>query len=76
VRLIVLFNPSRFFLPPAVVMIVTGLVYGFAKAFHLHSGFPVLALLLVSTGLITGMFGLLADQISSLRREMYERDAP
>jgi len=75
VRLIVLFNPSRFFLPPAIVMIVTGLVYGFEKAFRLHSGFPVLALLLVSTGLITGMFGLLADQISSLRREMYERDA-
>ena len=73
-RLIVLFNPTRFFLPPAIAMIVTGLVYGFVKAFRLHHGFPVLALLLVSTGLITGMFGLLAEQISSLRREMYEKD--
>ena len=74
VRLIVLFNPTRFFLPPALVMIVTGLAYGFIKAFRFHHGFPVLALLLVSTGFITAMFGLLADQISSLRREMYEKD--
>jgi glycosyltransferase involved in cell wall biosynthesis len=74
VRLIILFNPTRFFLPPAVVMILTGLIYGFVKAFRLHHGFPVLALLLVSTGFITAMFGLLADQISSLRREMYEKD--
>jgi glycosyltransferase involved in cell wall biosynthesis len=73
-RLIMLFNPTRFFLPPAVIMILAGLVYGFIKAFRLHHGFPVLALLLVSTGLITGMFGVLADQISSLRREMYEKD--
>jgi glycosyltransferase involved in cell wall biosynthesis len=73
-RLIVLFNPNRFFLPPAITMVLFGLVYGFVKAFRLHHGFPVLALLLVSTGLITAMFGLLADQISSLRREMYEKD--
>jgi glycosyltransferase involved in cell wall biosynthesis len=75
IRLIVLFNPTRFFLPPALAMIVTGLAYGFFKAFQFHRGFPVLALLLVSTGFITAMFGLLADQISSLRREMYEKDA-
>jgi glycosyltransferase involved in cell wall biosynthesis len=73
VRLIILFNPTRFFLPPALAMIAAGLIYGFFKAFRLHHGFPVLALLLVSTGFITAMFGLLADQISSLRREMYEK---
>jgi glycosyltransferase involved in cell wall biosynthesis len=74
VRLIILFNPTRFFLPPAAVMVATGLIYGFFKAFRLHHGFPVLALLLVSTGLITAMFGLLADEISALRREICERD--
>lgn len=74
IRLIILFNPTRFFLPPAAVMVVTGLIYGFVKAYRLHQGFPVLALLLVSTGLITAMFGLLADQISALRREICERD--
>ena len=74
VRLIILFNPTRFFLPPSILMVLSGLIYGFTKAFRLHHGFPVLALLLVSTGLITAMFGLLADQISSFRREMYERD--
>lgn len=74
VRLIILFNPTRFFLPPAAVMVATGLVYGLVKALRLHHGFPVLALLLVSTGLITAMFGLLADEISALRREICERD--
>ena len=74
VRLIILFNPTRFFIPPSLLMIVAGLTYGFIKAFRFHHGFPVLAMLLVSTGLITGMFGLLADQVSSFRREMYERD--
>lgn len=74
VRLIILFNPTRFFIPPAAFMVLLGLIYGFSKAFRLHQGFPVLALLLVSTGVITAMFGLLADQISSLRREMYEKD--
>lgn len=75
IRLIILFNPTRFFLPPAVLLILIGLVYGAVTAIREGLGVPTLALLLVSTGLITGMFGLLADQISSLRRELFEKDS-
>jgi glycosyltransferase involved in cell wall biosynthesis len=74
IRLIVLFKPLRFFLPPSVILVVTGLVYGLALALIRRRGIPTLALLMVMTGFIATMFGLLADQISSLRKEMFERD--
>ena len=74
VRLIILFNPERFFLPPALFLIVLGSVYGLYKAMVQSQGIPVLAVLVVVTGLITGMFGLLAQQISTLRLEMFERE--
>ena len=74
IRLIVLFNPLRFFLPPSLLLVFTGLVYGFSLAMIRGHGIPILALLLVMTGLIAAMFGLLADQISSLRKEMFEKD--
>ena len=76
VRLIVLFNPTRFFLPPAFLMIVAGLIYGIVRAVIGREGIPTLAVLVIVTGLITAMFGLLADQVSALRREMFEKDAP
>jgi hypothetical protein len=49
-------------------------VYGFSLAMIKGDGIPILALLLVMTGLIAAMFGLLADQISALRKEMFEKD--
>ena len=74
IRLIILFNPLRFFLPPSIILVVAGLAYGLSLAFFRGRGVPTLALMLVMTGLIAAMFGLLADQISSLRREMFEKD--
>jgi len=74
VRLIVLFSPERFFLPPAVTLILVGIVYGLWRAMTVGHGIPVLALLLVMTGMITGLFGVMADQISTLRIELFERE--
>jgi hypothetical protein len=74
VRLIVLFNPLRFFLPPAIVMVIVGSVYGVVRAVASGQGIPVLSALIVVAGMITAMFGLLADQLSSLRTEMFEKD--
>jgi len=76
VRLIILFNPQRFFLPPALLLIAVGTIYGLAKAVMHGQGIPQLAVLLVMTGLITGLFGLLAEQISTLRLELFEKDQP
>jgi len=74
VNLIVLFNPTRFFLPPAGVLIAVGLIYGVIRTITQRLGVPTLALLMISMGMITGMFGLLAKQISSLRCELFEKD--
>jgi len=74
IRLVVLFNPQRFFLPPALAMILLGGAYGLYKALVHQQGIPVLAMLVVVTGLLTGLFGILADQISTLRIELFERD--
>ncbi|MFW6132942.1 MAG: hypothetical protein ACOC8F_03535 [Planctomycetota bacterium] len=75
VRLIVLFNPQRFFLPLAVLLILAGVIYGATRAILSGRGVPTLAVLTVATGLITGMFGLLAEQISELRIELLEGTA-
>jgi glycosyltransferase involved in cell wall biosynthesis len=74
IRLIVLFNPLRFFVPPSILLVLIGLIYGLSLALIKGNGVPTLSLLLVMTGLIAMMFGLLADQISSLRKEMFEKD--
>lgn len=76
VRLIILFNPQRFFLPPALFLTLAGLIYGVVRALIGHAGIPTLAVMVVVTGLITGMFGLLAEQISALRLELFEQDNP
>ncbi len=76
IRLIVIFNPLRFFLPPAIGLVVLGSVYGFVRAWMSGLGIPVLSALLVVAGMITAMFGLLADQLSSLRKEMFEQNGP
>lgn len=69
-RLIMLFDPLRAFLLPAFVCILAGVVYQAyilaAKGLHVEGG----AILSFLTGIILFHFGLLADQIASLRKEM------
>ena len=72
IRLIVLFNPLRFFMPPALALVLVGTGYGIARAWYSGLGIPVLSALLVIAGVLTVFFGLLADQLSSLRKEMFE----
>jgi glycosyltransferase involved in cell wall biosynthesis len=74
IRLIILFNPGRFFLPPALLFVTVGLAYGLTEALIHRRGIPALAVMVVITGLIIGMFGLLASQISTLRIELFERE--
>ncbi len=72
-RIIMLFNPMKFFLTFSAFFVSAGLLYGVYKLFTNHqAGFPVGALLVVSTGVLSFVFGLLADQISQLRMERFE----
>jgi len=73
-RIIMLFNPLRFFVFFGLIFICLGMGYGLLKVFtNNRLGFPVGALLIVLTGIISFIFGFLADQISELRLERFEK---
>lgn len=72
IRLIALFNPLRVFLPVSLFLLTTGILYGLYKFFTVQLGLSVGALLLVLSGLVVFLFGILCDQISSLRLERYK----
>ena len=69
-RLIMLFDPMRAFLGPAITLIVVGLIYQtyiFASEHWRIAGGSIVAIL---SGIILFHFGLLGDQVASLRKEI------
>jgi hypothetical protein len=73
-RLICLFSPMRIFLRVSLALIATGLVYGLWVAFTHGEGFPVLAATIITSGVLVGVLGLTADQISQIRLSELEKD--
>jgi hypothetical protein len=66
-RTVSLFNPLKVFLPVAVVLMVLGvidLLYEIIYYFNVSSA----SILLITSSIIIFLFGLLADQISAIRR--------
>lgn len=68
-RFFLLFKPIHFFGGIGIILILSGAIYGIFKAFSIHKGFPVFAALLILLGVQSFFFGLICDQISSLRQE-------
>jgi glycosyltransferase involved in cell wall biosynthesis len=79
IRIIALFDPVRVFLPTSIALFFIGVIYWigsgvfrFAQhvepAFHIPSG----AVTAILASIIVFMFGILADQVSAIRREKYE----
>lgn len=79
IRIIALFDPIKVFLPTSGALFFIGLVYWVASgifryiqhvepAFHIPSG----ALMMIVSAVIVFMFGILADQVSAIRREKNE----
>ncbi|MBM3711813.1 MAG: glycosyltransferase family 2 protein [Actinobacteria bacterium] len=75
VRLIVLFNPLRIFIPASLAFIIIGVVYeiyqgiivmGFERARLIPGAF-----FLIITGLLIFFFGLVVDQISEMRKHQF-----
>jgi hypothetical protein len=73
-RTITLFAPLRFFVGIGAFLFVVGAVYGLITAVALGLGLPVAALLLLNAGMLLGMLGLIADQISQIRLRELERN--
>jgi glycosyltransferase involved in cell wall biosynthesis len=70
-RLVMLLNPLRLFLPVGALSIAGGVLWGIP--YYLASrGLTVTALLLILNGVLVILFGLLADQIAELRKERFE----
>jgi len=77
-RLMVLFNPLRVFLPVSFFLIGSGFLYqvGFGIYTYLNTDKIVIfqgSMLLLVTGLLIFFFGLMTDQISEVRKHQFLR---
>lgn len=71
-RLIVLFNPLKVFIPTSIIMIVVGIIYELVYGIYiLYPNVKLIpaAFFLILTGILIFFFGLMADQISALRKQ-------
>ena len=79
VRIVALFDPIKVFLPTSIALFLLGVAYWIGSgifryashiepAFHIPSG----AVTAILASIIVFMFGILADQVSAIRREKYE----
>jgi len=66
-RAVMLFAPMRIFLPSGLFMVAAGGLYSATLALFMGQGLPAAGVLLIITGLLSIMLGLIADQISQLR---------
>lgn len=73
VRITTMFNPLKVFLPMSCFLWFLGLVYlieEIVRGFNIADG----AVLLIIAGTIIFFFGILADQLSTLQREIHRRN--
>ncbi len=67
-KMITLYNPIKMFLPLALIWFVAGFTYGLVNVF-LNGKIPNGSVLLISMSLLIFLFGLISEQIASLRFE-------
>lgn len=71
-RLVVLFNALKVFAMLGAGLIIPGLIYGTSIAIQRGEGFPTLAGIAIIAGLLTMFIGVVADQVTELRKERFE----
>jgi glycosyltransferase involved in cell wall biosynthesis len=69
VRMIVLFEPFKIFLPISAILFLAGLVY-LIYELVVDLNVPDSSVLLIIASIIIFFFGILADQVSALRRQI------
>jgi len=69
IRTVVLFNPLKVFLPVSAVLFIVGL-FELIREIIVYFDIWTMPILLILSAILIFFFGLLADQISSLRREI------
>jgi glycosyltransferase involved in cell wall biosynthesis len=70
-RLVMLFNPLKVFLPTSFILIFFGVIYEIIWGIVLNTGVSLLptAVFLLISGVLIFLFGLIADQISEIRKQ-------
>ena len=66
-RVITLFAPMRVFLQASLALLSSGALYSLYVALSKGDGIPVLGAILMISGVLIGILGLIADQISQIR---------
>jgi glycosyltransferase involved in cell wall biosynthesis len=73
IRVIALFDPLRVFLPTSAVLFLIGVIYWILDiVYRQRVNIPSGAVMVILASIIVFMFGILADQVSAIRREKYE----
>lgn len=73
IRVIALFDPLRVFLPTSTALFSIGVIYWLLDIiYRQHLNVPSGAVMVILASVIVFMFGILADQVSAIRREKYE----
>ncbi len=67
-NIVMVFNPLRIFLPVGLIAILAGLLWAVPFFIRGH-GLSTVAMLSITTGLILIMLGLIAEQLSQIRRK-------
>jgi glycosyltransferase involved in cell wall biosynthesis len=65
--LIMLFAPMRIFFRGGVLLVLIGVAYSLIRALVSGQGVPVAGMLIVVTGILSSLLGLIAKQLSELR---------
>lgn len=68
-NIVLMFNPIKIFLPAGIFFIIAGILWGIPIALA-NKGISVGASLSISVGIIIIFFGLLAEQISQIRKQI------
>jgi glycosyltransferase involved in cell wall biosynthesis len=71
-RMIMLFAPMRIFFRFGLLVLTIGLLYGAIMTSIHRAGWPAGSVLLMLTGVMVSIFGLIADQISQMRLSSYD----
>ena len=72
-RTVTLFAPLRIFLPMGAGTSFLGLAYSLWVALREWGGFPVLGAIVLLTGVLIALLGLIADQVSQMRLSEIDR---
>ncbi len=72
-RTVALFDPLKVFLPASVLLLLIGILYWILDSVYLgRPNIPSGAVILFVSAVVVFMFGILADQVSAIRREKNE----